>query len=488
MNAVTVVNGGGVIANYNYSLGAAGNRTGVSEFTGRLVTWTPDDLYRLTSELIFNDPATVNNGTLGYVYDPVGNRNQRTSSVSIIGTQNFTGGYDPADQLKPAFNFDQNGNELTDGVFTYQYNNLNQLTRVQGTGVDLSYLYDGDGLRVQKINNMTGVTTKYFWDDQNPTGVPQVLEELESGQVVRRYVYGPNGPLYQVALVGSTWVTSYYGRDAQSIRFLMDASGNVTDSLTWDSFGRLLSRTGTTPLFLGYQNEYTEPETGLVYLRARWYNPNLDRFMGMDTYQGDQSDPRTLQKYVGFADDPDDKIDPSGNQYGTRISELLQGLITPLKKGNARQYLAKYPTEIFIPEQVDLDENIERSFTMSFGTWFWNVFPKGAWDYKFQYGFDAVNGKQVQNKNFQKLANLANFNFGTTGKALPIGLSEDVLLRGAGAAEIGKYFLGQFDFNGYLQGQGQGSPLGGAPYGDAPRDQLWIQQGFKYFNLYYAAR
>ena len=231
--------------------------------------------------------------------------------------------------LKPTFNFDQNGNQTTDGVFTYQYNSLKQLTRITGTGVDLSYLYDGDGLRVQKTNNLTAVTTKYFWDDQNPTGVPQVLEELEGGSVVRRYVYGPNGPLYQVALVGGTWVTSYYGRDAQSIRFLMDASGNVTDSLTWDSYGRLLLRTGTTPLFLGYQNEYTEPETGLIYLRARWYNPDLGRFMEMDTDEGGQEDPLSLHKYVFVANDPTDKTDPSGNQYGSRISELLRGWLGP---------------------------------------------------------------------------------------------------------------------------------------------------------------
>jgi RHS repeat-associated protein len=238
-------------------------------------------------------------------------------------------------------------------------------------------------------------------------------------------------------------------------------------------------------MFLGHQGEYTEPETGLVYLRSRWYHPDEGRFVGMDEYEGRQVDPQTLHKFVFSANDPINKRDPSGNQYGSRISDLLRFGGDPVPKGNARQYLSKYPTEIFIPPDVDLDQNIESSFTGSLGGWFWKVFPGGVWDYKFQYGFNTVNGKQVQNSNFQKLANLANFNYGTTGRAE--GLSEDVLLRGAGGAEILKYILNT-DFNGYIAGQGQGNPAGSAPYGDAPRDQLWIEQGFKYFNLYYAPK
>jgi RHS repeat-associated protein len=244
-----------------------------------------------------------------------------------VASVTFTGDYDPSDRLNPTFNFDANGNQLNDSRgFTYTYNSLNQLTRVQGTGVDVSYVYDGDGLRVQKTNSITGVVTTYLWDNSNISGYPQVVEELDNGSVTRKYVYGPQGALYVTQLISSSWVTSYLGKDATgTIRFLMDSTGHITDSFERDAFGNLLSRTGTTPMFLGHQCEYTEPETGLVYLRARWYYPDLGRFMGMDSYEGDQEDPLTLHKYLFGWDDPVDKMDPTG--MAARIDQLMKGII-----------------------------------------------------------------------------------------------------------------------------------------------------------------
>ncbi len=335
VTAVTVTSGAGVVGSYTYTLGLAGNRIGVQEASGRAVTWTPDDLYRLTSEQIVTDPAG-NTGMVGYSYDPVGNRQQRISSVVAIPTQTFNGAYDAADQLKPTFNFDQNGNQTSDGRgFTYTYNTLNQLTHVTGTGVDVSYLYDGDGLRVQKTNNLTGVTTNYLWDRHNLTANPQVSEELVNGQVVRRYVYGLKGPLYQVQNTGVSWVANYFVADATgNIRLVLDDGGNVTDALDYDAFGNVLRRAGTTSLGPGFQGEYTEPETGFVYLRARWYNPNEGRFMGMDSYEGDPQDPLTLNKYAGFANDPTDKTDPTGNDFGDESIELTAPREGEMLKGD----------------------------------------------------------------------------------------------------------------------------------------------------------
>jgi RHS repeat-associated protein len=304
------------LTDFEYTLGPTGNRLSVTEVTGRAVTWTPDDLYRLTGENIAVDPSG-NTGNVTYTYDSVGNRNQRTSTVSPIVSQNFTGAYTTADLLKPTFDFDDNGNQLTNGNgVTYTYNALNQLTRVQGTSLDVSYVYDGDGLRVQKTSN--GITTNYLWDRNNLTGYPQVSEELQNGSVVRRYVYGPKGPLYMVQLVGSTWVTSYFGEDATgSVRFLMNDSGTVTDSWTWDAYGNLLGRTGTTNCALGFDGEYQDADTGLIYLRARWYDPSTGRFLQMDSYEGDNENPDTLNKFTFVGNDPLNSFDPTGHEKTT---------------------------------------------------------------------------------------------------------------------------------------------------------------------------
>ncbi len=63
----------GPAASYAYTLGASGNRTGVTELSGRKVAYAYDNLYRLTSETISNDLSGMN-GALGYQYDTVGNR------------------------------------------------------------------------------------------------------------------------------------------------------------------------------------------------------------------------------------------------------------------------------------------------------------------------------------------------------------------------------------------------------------------------------
>ena len=73
--------------------GPSGNRTKVVELSGRTVNYTYDPLYRLTQETIAADPAGIN-GTIGYVYDPVGNRLQRTSSEITWGSALDTGQLD----------------------------------------------------------------------------------------------------------------------------------------------------------------------------------------------------------------------------------------------------------------------------------------------------------------------------------------------------------------------------------------------------------
>jgi hypothetical protein len=52
----------------------------------------------------------------------------------------------------------------------------------------VTIVYDGDGNRVAKT--VGGVTTNYLVDTQNPTGYAQVVDELQSGTVMRTYSYG----------------------------------------------------------------------------------------------------------------------------------------------------------------------------------------------------------------------------------------------------------------------------------------------------------
>jgi hypothetical protein len=117
------------------------------------------------------------------------------------------------------------------------------LTSMNGAAVQI--VYDGDGNRVKKIAN--GATTQYLVDDLNPTGYPQVAEELTSGAVSRTYTYGLQR-ISQNQLISSTWTPSFYGYDGLgTVRQLTSTTGAITDTYDYDAFGNKINSTGTTP-------------------------------------------------------------------------------------------------------------------------------------------------------------------------------------------------------------------------------------------------
>ena len=295
---------GATLVSYGYTLGAVGNRTGVAEGNGRAVTYTYDALYRLTGETISSDP-TGPNGAIGYTYDPVGNRLTRTSTVNGVAAATST--YDGNDHLT-SDTYDPNGSTTGSGSNTYAFDFEGRLKQINSGAVLITY--DGDGNRVGL--SAGGVTTAYLVDTMNPTGYPQVLEEVVNSAVQRVYTYGLER-IGQSQVINGGWVASFYGHDGQgSVRYMMDANGTVTDRYTYDAFGIQLAATGSTPNVYGYAGEAYDPATQLLYLRARYMYPASGRFWTMDPVQGNPYDPASLHKYVYAAGDPVNGSDPLG--------------------------------------------------------------------------------------------------------------------------------------------------------------------------------
>jgi len=331
----TVAGAPGAIASYAYTLDASGHRTGVTELSGRKVNYGYDNLYRLTSETIASDPNSVN-GAVGYGYDPVGNRLQKTSTLP--GMPGTTSSYNANDQLA-SDTYDNDGNTTASNGKGYSYDFENHLVQQAG----ITVVYDGDGNRVAKTT--ANGTTQFLVDDLNPTGYAQVMDEVQSGSAVRTYTWGLE-LISEHQSVNSTPTTSYYVFDGHgSVRALTNAAGAVSDTYDYDAFGILLHSTGTTPNNYLFAGEQFDPDLGFYYNRARYLNISTGRFWTRDDFEGDDGDgPEYGHKYLFANSDPVNGIDPSGHQ--TEVDEEAEISVDGILQGIAGVLFIAYSAGI----------------------------------------------------------------------------------------------------------------------------------------------
>ena len=126
--------------------------------------------------------------------------------------------------------------------------------------------------------------------ESRPDGAPGALQAF--------YVRGDDllsvmRPLVAAPAAAADWQTRYYHADGLgSIRRLTDESGNITDGYTYSAFGELLAHTGPDPQPYAFTGEPLDPNSGFQYHRARWMDPRVGRFAGMDPFEGRDHEPR----------------------------------------------------------------------------------------------------------------------------------------------------------------------------------------------------
>ncbi len=213
------------------------------------------------------------------------------------------------------------GNLTNDGVRTYTYecaaylkrsgrDAADRLIAVSGPPLAVGYTYNGDGLLVSQ--NIDGAPTTFAWDVA--AELPQVLAASNGAS----YLYGL-GLLGQQQ--GGAWQFPL-ADGLGSVRQLVDPAASVTLAQSFDPFGVPLSPSGGQPF--GYAGEQWDANTSLIYLRARWYNPSLGRFLTRDPIPGPPSSPATLNPYAYGRNNPALYVDPSGKFFF--IPLLLVGL------------------------------------------------------------------------------------------------------------------------------------------------------------------
>ena len=256
-----------------------------------------------------------------YVYDPAGNMTAKTADG--VKT-NYT--YNAANQLvsdgENRYTYDKNGNLVQKGNTRYTYNALNRLESYTGAdGYSESYTYNADGL-LSTVTNDVG-TTSFVWDILYGDGV--VLTTETNGETTA-YDYG----LERISAITGKYKTEY----------VHDALGNVAAEVSYNSAwytlsGLLSKNTMATKEYtpfgelmtedvsgFGYRGEYYNAQTGAIYLRARFYEPELNRFNQKDILRGDISVPVSLNRYAYVRNDPVNFIDPSGMSFKSSLENI----------------------------------------------------------------------------------------------------------------------------------------------------------------------
>jgi RHS repeat-associated protein len=191
---------------------------------------------------------------------------------------------------------------LTNNTFVnFSYNARNWLLN----GDSVSYGYDPLGNRTS-LTQGTNITR--FVVDPN-TALSQVLIRTKNG-VTNYYIYGL-GLLYEITETAASTNRLYYHSDYRgSTIAITDQGGNVTDRAEYSAYGSVSYRSGTTDTpfwFNGRFGVQTDPN-GLLYMRARYYNPNICRFINADPAGFDAG-----LNFYAFADgNPVSLVDPFG--------------------------------------------------------------------------------------------------------------------------------------------------------------------------------
>jgi RHS repeat-associated protein len=358
---ITQAGNGVLVKRVDMQYDTASQLTGLNRFSdtaGTQAVAQTSYSYDLTGRLtnLSHQRSSTNLATYGLSYDA---ESRLTRLTTPEGSSDYT--YDSRGQLTAtnhsyqtdeANTYDGNGNRtttgyqtgsnnrlLSDGVFTYTYDNegnrtrrteiatgivtdytwdyRNRLTRVvtrsSATGPvtrQVDYVYDVNDNRTAKVVDLDGAgagaatTERYAYDGEHIA-----LVFNGSGTQTHRYLYGTQVDQVLAEERGTTltWILA----DHQgTVRTLINSAGVVQNQISYDSFGNINNQTNPTAAFrFGYTGRDFDTETGQYYYRSRYYDPKVGRFTSEDPI-GFEAGDTNLSRYV--FNSPTNFTDPSG--------------------------------------------------------------------------------------------------------------------------------------------------------------------------------
>ena len=245
-----------------------------------------------------------------YTYDKADN------PTKIEGEAGYT--YNTADQLKEGptakYTYNEDGQRTKlepksgEPATTYGYDQAGHLTsteREKGpkqTELHESATFDGNGL-TQEIT-VNGTKNKAAWDTAEP--LPIVLEdETGGGEEEAAYIYGPENLPVEESF-GLNGIYLHHDQQGSTLLATYWQEGAVVGWKTYGPFGNTIEAAGDA-IPLGYDGQITDPETGLIWLGARRYDPNTAQFMSIDPALQVTGEP-----YAYTEDNPENHNDLTG--------------------------------------------------------------------------------------------------------------------------------------------------------------------------------
>ncbi|WP_028596379.1 polymorphic toxin-type HINT domain-containing protein [Paenibacillus assamensis] len=261
----------------------------------------------------------VAQNTFQYGYDSNENITHRNENNYIT---NFT--YTPLNQIQTSSEFNEtysydarynrqtldSNRDPSIKEAQYEYDKKNRLIKVIGNHSPVTYSYTGDGLLYERVEN--NIRTRYYYDGEKRLVAEGTVAAEGKANITYTYLYEVDGKL-----VGrqdrSTGKPQYYQLNGHAdVVALVDEAGNKLNEYRYDIWGKPLEERETVPNNLKYSGEYWDNTTGLQYLRSRWYDPSMGRFISEDTYEGELNDPLSLNLYTYVENNPLIYHDPSG--------------------------------------------------------------------------------------------------------------------------------------------------------------------------------
>ncbi|PDS87301.1 RHS repeat-associated core domain-containing protein [Rhizobium sp. L18] len=310
LDQVTTAKGTTVLMDNQYSRDRLGR---IKTITGLAAndnwTYSYDDLSRLTGA----DNGGDNSLDETYSYDT----NHNLLSRSRIGAYV----YPAATAIRPhaatqigakAIDYDANGNMVSDGTRTLAWDGSNRLSTVTQNGAAVTLSYGPDGARVKK-SWVFGTT---LYPDAN-------VEIDRSTPGTDIYTLYPHPDAKIVVTAGSATQNKFFlHRDhLASVRQVTNESGTQVEQTGYAAYGEAINTSFQTKK--SYIGERFDPETGLMYLNARYYDPAFGRFISPDDWDPTKEGVGT-NRYSYSENDPVNESDPNGHSinWGQRSTHI----------------------------------------------------------------------------------------------------------------------------------------------------------------------